>query len=331
MTEKEINNKGLHPRNPHNERYDFPALIASYPSLRKHVSENQYGDDSINFSDAEAVLELNKALLAHFYHIKNYNIPKGHLCPPIPGRADYIHYLADLLAQSNNDKIPTANVIGLDIGVGANCIYPIIGNSIYDWSFVGADIDGTSIDSAKSIILDNYVLQNNIELRQQFNSDNIFVDIIREQDRFDFTLCNPPFHSSLKEATAGSERKVKNLSINSKRKGNTKDKYKNSSNKSSNMPSSLNFGGSENELWCPGGESSFIKKMITQSVPFHKNCFWFTTLVSKKENLPGIYKALKIVKPTQVKTIEMKTGQKMTRFVAWTFLSKKEQSNWYRK
>ncbi len=68
--------------------------------------------------------------------------------------------------------------------------------------------------------------------------------------------------------------------------------------------------------------------MIKESLEFSKNCLWFTTLVSKKENLPFIYKALKDLKAVEVKTIEMAHGQKISRIVAWTFLSKDEQKTW---
>ena len=31
--------------------------------------------------------------------------PNENLCPPIPGRADYIHHIADLLSINNNKQI----------------------------------------------------------------------------------------------------------------------------------------------------------------------------------------------------------------------------------
>lgn len=193
-------------------------------------------------------MTLNKALLAHFYNIKKWSIPKGYLCPPIPGRADYIHYIADLLAEFHNDDIPTGSKIkGLDIGIGSNCIYPIVGNSVYGWSFVGSDIEKESINSSEKIIESNPSLLGNVECRLQINPDSIFTGIIKENDKFDFTLCNPPFHKSQKEAEAGSKRKVQNLTKQ------VVDK------------ASLNFGGKKNELWCKGGEVAFVKAMIRQS------------------------------------------------------------------
>jgi 23S rRNA (adenine1618-N6)-methyltransferase len=290
--------KTLHPRNIHNSRYDFIALCKTNSTLQQYVSLNQYGDHSIDFANPKAVLTLNKTLLQHYYGIQNWEIPENYLCPPIPGRADYIHYIADLLGNRENIK-------GLDIGVGANCIYPIIGVSVYNWKFTVSDIDPISIQSVENIVSSNEKLKNNITIKLQKNKNNIFAGIIEADDRFDFTMCNPPFHKSAKEAISGSNRKVSNL---------TKVKTSNAT---------LNFAGQSNELWCDGGELAFIKKMITQSEQFKNNCLWFTTLVSKKENLKDIYRALKKVNALKVKTVEMKQGQKVTRFVAWSFFDLK--------
>jgi 23S rRNA (adenine1618-N6)-methyltransferase len=311
MNMSKKNDKGLHPRNLHNERYDFSALIKSEPELAPFVSRNGYGDLSIDFADPEAVLMLNRALLSHFYGIKKWEIPKAYLCPPIPGRADYIHYAADLLAASNGGKLPEGNRIAvLDIGVGANGIYPIIGHSVYGWRFVGADIDPVSIASARSIVGANESLTGNVELRLQSDPDHLFNGIIGKKERFDLTLCNPPFHASKEEADAGTQRKIRNLTGERAKK------------------KSLNFGGQANELWCPGGERTFIRKMVKESAVHAKKVFWFTSLVSKKESLPVIYKALKQAGAVEVKTIEMRQGQKVSRIVAWTFLTAKMREQW---
>jgi 23S rRNA (adenine1618-N6)-methyltransferase len=308
-----INTKTLHPRNFHNNRYDFKELIKTKPELKEFVKPNKYGDISIDFSNPQAVIFLNKALLEHFYSIKNYIIPDGYLCPPIPGRADYIHHIADLLAISNNGIIPKGKAVkGLDVGIGANGIYAIIGSSVYDWDFVGSDIEIESIKSVENIVNSNESLKGKIECRLQTNPENIFTGIINKDDFFDFTLCNPPFHKSLKDAMEGNKRKVQNL---------TKEKT---------AKNALNFGGKNNELWCKGGEITFIKNMIKESLEFKNNSLWFTTLVSKKENLPFIYKALEEIKAVEIKTIDMSQGQKITRIVAWTFLNKEEQKSWFR-
>jgi 23S rRNA (adenine1618-N6)-methyltransferase len=298
MIEKQ-QTKTLHPRNIHNTKYDFQVLCRTNPTLQQYVFLNQYGNHSIDFANPKAVLTLNKTLLEHHYGIKKWEIPTNYLCPPIPGRADYLHYIGDLFKDRKELK-------GLDIGVGANCIYPIIGVCVYNWKFVASDIDPISIQNIQKIIDLNEKLKNNITPKLQKNKNNIFIDIIQPNDRFDFTMCNPPFHKNAQESQNGSNRKVSNL---------TKQKTTNAT---------LNFAGQSNELWCEGGELAFIKKMIIESERFKNNSLWFTTLVSKKENLKDIYRMLKKVNPLKIETIEMKQGQKMTRFVAWSFLDERK-------
>lgn len=301
----------LHPRNKNRSRYDFRQLVTACPELKPFVRLNDYGDESIDFADPKAVKTLNKALLLANYDLAYWDIPDGYLCPPIPGRADYIHYMADLLARSNQGKIPSGGTItGLDVGVGANCIYPILGTLEYGWSFVGADIDAVALKSAANIVSKNEVLSGKIDLRQQPNSKDIFRGIIRADERFDLTICNPPFHASAAEAQAGTLRKLRNLN---KQKG---GKLK------------LNFGGQNNELWCEGGEANFVRRMIQQSRQFAGSCYWFSTLISKKENLPAVYRALKQAEAAEIETLPMGQGQKNSRIVAWTFLSEEARASW---
>lgn len=303
----------LHPRNRHRIRYDFKQLINSCPELKKFVFVNKYNNETIDFANPDGVKTLNKALLKQFYGISNWDIPANYLCPPIPGRADYIHYIADLLSSCNNGVIPKGKTIRcLDIGVGANCVYPIIGNYEYGWSFVGSDIDGVAIESAKKIVESNESLKN-IELRKQNSSSAIFNGIIKSDEFFDITICNPPFHSSLAEAQEGTMRKVKNLSSGKIKK------------------TVLNFGGQHAELWCDGGEKKFVSNMIMESAQIPKSCFWFSSLISKSANLNSIYYELEKVKAIEVKTIEMKQGSKISRIVAWTFLNPVQKKSWQQK
>ena len=72
-------------------------------------------------------------------------------------------------------------------------------------------------------------------------------------------------------------------------------------------------------MWYKGGEEVFIKKMIAESVQFKDQVHWFSSLVSRKENLKNIKRAVNKTLPTEVKIIEMEQGNKKSRFIAWTF------------
>ena len=300
----------LHPRNKHRSRYDFEQLISVCPDLKPFVSINKYNIETIDFTNPLAVKTLNQALLKQFYNIEFWDIPQNYLCPPIPGRVDYIHNIADILASSNGNVLPIGKSVKvLDVGVGANSIYPLLGHQEYDWSFIGSDIDSFSIKIANQIIQANS-LSKYIELRHQKDSSHIFIGIIKPNEMIDITLCNPPFHSSADEAKIGTERKWKNLG------------------QEKNITSNLNFGGQSNELWCKGGERAFILKMVEESVLFSQNCLWFTSLVSKSDNLSAIYNALKKANAIDIKTISMTQGNKENRLVAWTFMNENQRIQW---
>lgn len=308
---KKIEKSRLHARNRNRDKYDLSALTICNPELKKHIVPNRSGGDSIDFSNPLAVKVLNRALLNHYYGIENWEFPDENLCPPIPGRADYIHHIADILAENNFGKIPTGeNVICLDVGLGASCIYPIVGVTEYDWTFIGSDIDPNAIASAQNIIDSNASLKNRVECRLQKNSSDVFIGIVSKEEKIELTICNPPFHASIEAAQKGSRRKAKNLS-----------------GKNVKSPR-LNFSGIASELVCEGGENQFIQNMIKESLEFSKTCYWFSTLVSKQSNLKGIYRLLENSAATQIKMVPMGTGNKSSRIVAWTFLSLAEQKEW---
>ena len=301
----------LHPRNKHKELYDFNALILAVPELEPFVRTNAYKNKSLDFFDPVAVRLLNKALLKHVYGITYWDIPADYLCPPVPGRADYLHHIADLLAESYSGsgelKIPVGNQTKcLDIGVGANCIYPIIGVQEYGWHFIGSDTDPVAIQSASRIVQANPSLNGKVDLRWQPNPKEIFNTVLKKEEQIDVCICNPPFHVSAEEAMEGSIRKLKKLT-----KGKIKEPL-------------LNFGGKNNELWCDGGEERFIRNMIFQSKEVASNCLWFTSLVAKQAHLKRIYNALEKVAAVKVKTIIMGQGNKTSRIIAWTFKHENE-------
>ncbi len=289
----------LHPRNRHSGEYNLDAMMEAYPPLREYVAPNKFGNISINFFDAKAVRALNRALLALYYNIKEWDFPSSSLTPPIPGRADYIHHLADVIGAVRDEGVRC-----LDIGVGANCIYPIIGQCEYGWQMVGSDISAESVASSRAIVAKNPQLEGHIEIRHQQSSDSIFEGIIATGEHFRATLCNPPFHTSAESAAKGSLRKVRNL------RGD-KNKPK--------KQAELNFAGSANELWCPGGERGFITKMIHESHDFRHNVDYFSTLVSSEDNLPALYAALRNVGTRQSHTIDMAQGNKKSRILVWRY------------
>lgn len=304
MGTKKNTKSNLHPKNKHTGKYNFVELIEAYPDLKEVVFVNEYGTETIDFSNADAVKKLNTALLFRDYNITFWDFPDDNLCPPIPGRVDYIHHLADLLKSS---KI-TDPISILDIGTGASCIYPILGNAEYNWRFVGTDIDKKSLDRAGKIIKKNKLVEF-ITLKQQKDSTNIFNGVVNINDKFSASMCNPPFYRSQEEAMQANARKLEGL-------GDRRD------------TASRNFSGKQQELWYKGGEKAFVHTYLYESSMFKTQCFWYSTLVSKKENVQSMYDSLNKLGATAIRTIPMHQGNKVTRVIAWTFLTSQEQKEW---
>jgi 23S rRNA (adenine1618-N6)-methyltransferase len=283
----------MHPLNRHRGRYDLKKLSARVPELEPLIIEGKTGEATLDFSHPASVKLLNRALLLADYGVHHWDLPPHYLCPPVPGRADHIHTVAEILGGQKGQQVRV-----LDVGVGANCIYPIIGAHEYGWTFVGSDTDPGALTHAQSLIDANPLLHN-VSLRPQ-NGSGIFKGVIQTGEAFDLTICNPPFHSSPEEARQGSDRKWKNLG--------------------KSVPQGhLNFGGYGGELWCPGGERAFLLKMIKESLGFVEQVNWFTSLVSREAHLTMLQKALQGMHARQIKVLSMQQGQKKSRILAWSF------------
>ncbi|OYU96354.1 MAG: 23S rRNA (adenine(1618)-N(6))-methyltransferase [Bacteroidetes bacterium B1(2017)] len=308
MTPEKTN---LHPRNAHRNGYDFTALSITLPALKEFVGPNKYGNLSIDFANPKAVKCLNAALLKQFYKVDGWDIPEGYLCPPIPGRADYVHSVADILQELYGSRSPLGSKVQvLDIGTGSNLVYPLIGSSIYNWNFVGTETDEVALKNGNEILAKNPHLAEKIKLRKQIRPTLYFKGMIQEGEHFDITMCNPPFHASEEEARAVAVRKVSNLA------------------KKLIEKPVLNFGGSSHELWCRGGETQFVLYMMMESQQFANQCLWFTTLISKGNTLPELKEKLESMPIYEYRLVEMSQGQKISRFLAWTFQNPDKQAQW---
>lgn len=336
----------LHPRNPHRGRYDMSALTRVSPELAAFLITTPGGNASIDFSDPMAVKALNRALLRHHYGVSDWGIPAGYLCPPIPGRADYLHYLADLLVEANGrgQLPPGERVRALDVGVGANVIYPLLANRSFGWQMVGSDISATALESAHRNVMANVVLRGQIELRLQRDRRALFAGLWGQAERFDLVLCNPPFHASEADMAREAQRKWRGLDKsrqqrgNASRKGRTRQeragddrsRVDRSRRHSAQSAPALNFAGQAAELWCPGGEEAFVTRMVSESRDVASRCLWFSSLVAHASSLPGIKQALAASGASEVRVIEMSQGQKISRCVVWSFLTPAERRQWGR-
>ena len=299
----------LHARNRHVGGYDIQRLADGFPLLREYVLPGR-GDRSltIDFANPSAVEALNAALLTVDYGVRAFALPCGYLCPAVPGRADYLHVIADLLAADNVGSVPRGREIrGLDIGVGASCIYPLIGHAEYGWSFLASDIDDQSLVSAAAIAQANDAP---VALRRQPNAERVLEGVLRprEEGAVAFTLCNPPFYASAEEEAAAAARKWKGLRRSAPGGPSTES-----------VTSARSFGGRPLELWCPGGERLFVARHIRESARLRLGSLWFTSLVSSERSMRPLRAELARVQPRRVEELSVSTGNKAMRVLAWSF------------
>ena len=290
----------MHAQNPYVYRYDLKRLVKHNPELKTHIILNPSKEDTIDFSDSASVYELNRAMLLADFNLDRFELPMGYLIPPVPGRLEYLLHIREFLTnQFNSDQ--NTKLRGLDIGSGANGIYCILGAQYFNWNMVGSECDENAVKIAKANISPTKSLKNKIIIRHQENKSFLFKNVIQPGEQFDFTVCNPPFHTSKEDALKGSQKKLNNL-------GREFDKEQ----------VALNFEGQANELWCNGGEVLFIKRLIKESILFKNQVRVFSTLVSKTDSLANIDKLLKKAKASSY-VIPMDLGNKKSRIVLWWF------------
>ncbi|KAK4284838.1 hypothetical protein QN277_001618 [Acacia crassicarpa] len=335
----------IHPRNKYSENPpDFSQLASLYPSFQPYVFYSPDGRPNIDWTDFNATRELTRVLLLHD-HSLNWWIPDGQLCPTVPNRSNYIHWVEDLLSS---DIIPHTistrdKVRGFDIGTGANCIYPLLGASLLGWSFVGSDVTDVAIEWARKNVHSNPHISDLIEIRKVESNENavsvegfqygesvcdeskidlggnfgaevppepslppdlrsnfnknyygppILLGVVRDDEKFDFCMCNPPFFESLEEA-----------GLNPK----------------------TACGGSREEMVCPGGERAFITRIIEDSAALGHSFRWYTSMVGRKSNLKFLISKLWANAVTIVKTTEFVQGKTCRWGIAWSFLPPRQK------
>lgn len=294
----------MHKKNKHTDDYNFDQLATVYPNIVPFIYTNANNKKTIDFANPKAVKALNAALLKSHYDIDFWEFPDHFLCPPIPGRVDYIHHISDLLERS---KL-TNNITVMDIGSGANCIYPLLGTAVYDWDFIAVESNDDALKHAQHII-DKNNLKDKIKLKKQDDVAHVLNGVLNKTDQVTVTMCNPPFFKNEEDALKATTSKLKGL-------GKPTDQM------------IRNFAGQAHELWYKGGEKAFLHNYLYESSLLKTQSFWYTSLVSNKDNVKTIHQSLKKLGATAVLTIGMNIGNKKSRIVAWTFLDEEQQQNW---
>lgn len=333
-----------HPRNKYSENPpDFAHLASLYPSFKPFVFFSRDGRPRIDWTDFNATRELTRVLLLHDHRL-NWWIPDGQLCPTVPNRSNYIHWIEDLLSSDIIVK-PTSNggdkVRGFDIGTGANCIYPLLGASLLGWSFVGSDVTDVALEWAEKNVRDNPHISELIEIRKVENgketlplegshnemlvSTSSKIDLTENMGRETALSPSSSLNSSNLHPNANKRYCGPPILLGVVREGEEFDFCMCNppffeTMEEAGLNPKTSCGGTPMEMICPGGEKAFITRIIEDSVTLKHTFRWYTSMVGRKFNLKILTSKLWEVGATVVKTTEFVQGQTCRWGLAWSFL-----------
>lgn len=340
----------MHHLNPYaNQSLNFIELLEKDDGLAKIVGKRKDGKyEQIDFKNPSVLRAVTEATLLHEFGI-TITLKEDRLCPTVPNRLDYLAWMEEIwkstglseleefIAISNKDTTADSRQTKrkrvekdtslriLDIGTGSSCIYPLLGCALHsDWEFLGTDIDKESLKNARETIYNamndrNSTAQNGchslnlpkrIHLLERERDQYLFpdsqevckigLDPVRSPSSpsqegyiYHMTMCNPPFYASQAEMDE---------SLNAKAK-----------------PPNAVCHGSANEMICIGGEFSFIKRMINESIRMKEKVIWFTTLIGKLSDVEPIVEELQKQNVSHLQVTDFIQGKTKRWAVVWTF------------
>ncbi|XP_022860145.1 U6 small nuclear RNA (adenine-(43)-N(6))-methyltransferase isoform X2 [Olea europaea var. sylvestris] len=328
----------IHPRNKYSENPpDFGLLASLYPSFEPYVFYSLDGRPRIDWTDFNATRELTRVLLLHDHGL-NWWIPDGQLCPTVPNRSNYIHWIEDLLAS---DLIPCTRgnsvVKGFDIGTGANCIYPLLGASLLGWTFVGSDVTDVAIEWANRNVKSNPHLSELIEIRRVDTETKIFdAEELQNKQKDNINSyvdstntvsvdMGPSPSFSLRSQSVKNSYHGPPVLVGVVKDGESFDFCMCNppffmTMEEAGLNPKTSCGGTPEEMVCLGGEEAFITRIIEDSAQLKRAFRWYTSMVGRKSNLNILTSKLWNVGVTVVKTTEFVQGQTSRWGLAWSFM-----------
>ncbi|KAL8711855.1 MAG: hypothetical protein Q9220_003799 [cf. Caloplaca sp. 1 TL-2023] len=216
----------------------------------------------------------------------------------VPNRFNYILWVQDLLDTTsetyNEGYDQEREVVGLDIGTGASCIYPLLGCAQRKtWKFIATDIDTESLDHASLNILLNNLKSRVLPHLSKPTDPLIPLDHLGIE-RIDFTMTNPPFYPSLSSLLASATLKSR--------------------------PPHSACTGTETEMVTSGGEVAFVTRIIDESEVLGERCQWYTTMLGKLSSVGEVVEELQKRGVGNWSVKEFVQGEKTRRWgVGWSW------------
>ncbi|RMY69489.1 hypothetical protein D0863_06422 [Hortaea werneckii] len=275
---------------------DFDVLAAKDPEFAAICKVSKH-KRWVDFQDPKVVKQLTNSLLKHDFGLE-LQLPDDRLCPLVPVRWNYIRWIQELLdttSDTYSDRYdPEREVKGLDIGVGASCIYGLLASKTRPkWRMAGIDIDAHSLKHARVNVESNN-LADRIHLVQTDLNDPLIPLKQMQCETLDFVMTNPPFYDSMQDMQSSYTNK--------------------------HAPPSAICTGSENEMICPGGDVGFVTRIFDESLQIRDRVQWYTAMLGKMSSLQRIVSKLKENGVSNFAVTCLQAGHRTKRWaVAWSF------------
>ncbi|KAJ4390180.1 hypothetical protein N0V93_007654 [Gnomoniopsis smithogilvyi] len=246
----------------------------------------------LDFTDPVAVKQLTKTLLNIDFGLR-INLPDDRLCPPVPNRHNYILWLKSLLDFTSYSE-PGGKLVGLDIGTGASCIYPLLGCAQRPWSFIATDVDPENLRHAtQNVALNNLQDRIKVHPRSSLTDPMIPLDELGLK-RIDFTMTNPPFYESEAEMLKSAAKK--------------------------DRPPHSACTGAPIEMVCDGGEVAFVSRVLEESLILKERVQWYTAMFGMVSSLEIMVDKLRERAIDNYAVTEFVQGNKTRRWaLGWSF------------
>lgn len=288
-------NQFMHPRNIYRKKRNFAQLGTEYPEFGKLLKHFPNGNATIDYKDPNALRILTQTLLKKDFML-DVELPPDRLVPAVPQRLNYVLWIEDLVSSMNISDGQNRVIHGIDIGIGASCIFPfLICRNNKNWKMLGTEIDTESLRVAEANVRRND-LSHRISL-VGVTCDTHICEVLEDGTYYHFLMCNPPFfqHKSEEDVdmSDGSE-------ISQKSPGNM------------SSPLESTYG----EL----GEVGFCKNLMRQSFDVKTRIGIFSVMIGKKKSLEPLKQELKQIPGVRSwTTTEFCQGKTMRWGIAWSF------------
>ena len=292
------------------EHPNFEELARWSPVFQRAWNETRQLQKETNktFSaciNQEFTVALTRALLRTHLDVQLPYLEENHLCPPVPNRFFYLHWIHSELLSKNAGGVGSHR--GLDIGSGATAIYSLLAAKFFHYHMVTTEIDVNAAAMAQKNVEANH-LSSHVHVARVPPSHSqdpsqppggplerslvAFEQLLLQQQKpLDFVMTNPPFYdpSTMEHVNprAGDGRARTAMTVS--------------------------------EGSYPGGEVGFVTEMIADSLRRPHASRWFSSMLGKKTSLSFLQKTLThVLGPSHIRVTEYGPGQYTRWFLAWT-------------